>query len=207
MVRAMDELVGRRERKKAATRAALCRAAMRLALERGVENVTAGAIAEAADVAPRTFHNYFAGKEEAIVAELFEYLARFADELQARPADEPIWDALQHAMMAELSGPPDKLADLADKMRMINASRPLLAPRLALFEQVGRVLAPVVAARTGTDLGRDLYPRLVAAVAVVAMQTALDVWLESDDRVSLVDLATEAFTQLRAGLPEPRPST
>ena len=65
----MVEVIGRRERKKAATRSALCRAAMRLALERGVENVTLEAIAAEADVAPRTFHNYFASKEDAIVAE------------------------------------------------------------------------------------------------------------------------------------------
>jgi AcrR family transcriptional regulator len=207
MVSAMGELIGRRERKKAETRSALASAAMRLALERGVENVTAEAIAEAADVAPRTFHNYFSGKEEAMVAELFEYLAQFANALQARPAGEPVWDALQHAMVAELSGPPEKLADLAAKMRMINASRPLLAPRLVLFEQVGRVLAPAIAVRTGTDVERDLYPRLVAAVAVVAMKTALDVWLESDGCASLVGLATDAFTQLRAGLPEPWLST
>jgi AcrR family transcriptional regulator len=203
----MGELIGLRERKKAATRSALYKAAMRLALERGVENVTAGAIAEAADVAPRTFHNYFDGKDEAIVAELFENLARFADTLQARPAGEPIWDALQHAMLAEVSGPPDTLADLAAKMRMVNTSRPLQARRLALFEQVGRVLAPVIAVRTGTDVERDLYPRLVAAVAVVALKTALDVWMEGDGRVSLVDLSTEVFAQLRAGLPGPALST
>jgi AcrR family transcriptional regulator len=81
MIVGMSGQTGMRERKKAATRAALSAAAMRLALERGMENVTAEAIAEAADVAPRTFHNYFSSKEEAIVAELLERGKGFADAL------------------------------------------------------------------------------------------------------------------------------
>src|SRR5471030_968529 len=93
MVSDMSELVGRRERKKAETRSALASAAMRLALDHGVDKVTAEAIAEAADVAPRTFHNYFSSKEEAIVSEMADSLARLADGLRTGPADEPVWDA------------------------------------------------------------------------------------------------------------------
>src|ERR1700684_3472572 len=59
---------GLRERKKLATRQALGAAAMRLAVERGLENVFVEDIAAAADVSPRTFNNYFASKYEAICA-------------------------------------------------------------------------------------------------------------------------------------------
>ncbi|HEY5017289.1 MAG TPA: helix-turn-helix domain-containing protein, partial [Streptosporangiaceae bacterium] len=59
---------GLRERKKLATRQALGAAAMRLAIERGLENVLVEDIAAAADVSPRTFNNYFASKYEAICA-------------------------------------------------------------------------------------------------------------------------------------------
>jgi AcrR family transcriptional regulator len=203
MVWDMSELVGRRERKKAETRLALASAAMRLALEHGVENVTAEAIADAADVAPRTFHNYFSSKEEAIVSEMAESLARLADGVRAAPAGEPVWDVLQNAMVAAVSGSPKELAELAAKIRMINANPSLLAARLALFDQVGRVLAPTIAARTGTDVEHDLYPRMVAIAAMVAMNTALDMWLKSQGRASPIELTTDAFTQLRAGLPEP----
>ena len=198
---------GLRERKKAETRAALSKAAMRLALERGVENVTAEAIAAAADVAPRTFHNYFSGKEEAIVAELVEGAAGLADALRARPAAEPVWDALHHAIVAEVSGRPEELAEMAARMRMIRSSRSLLAPRLTVFEQVSRVLATAIAERTGTDAERDLYPRLLAAVVAAALKTAMDAWIEGNGSASLVELATDALAQLRAGLPDPRAST
>ena len=60
--------VGRRERKKQATRAALSGAAVRLSLEHGVEHVTVEQIADDADVSLRTFFNYFSSKEEAVVA-------------------------------------------------------------------------------------------------------------------------------------------
>src|ERR1700730_17662225 len=59
---------GLRARKKLATRQALGAAAMRLAIEHGLENVLVEDIAAAADVSPRTFNNYFASKYEAICA-------------------------------------------------------------------------------------------------------------------------------------------
>jgi AcrR family transcriptional regulator len=60
--------LGLRERKKLATREAIGGAAFRLAVQRGLENVTVEDIAAAANVSPRTFNNYFSSKPEAISA-------------------------------------------------------------------------------------------------------------------------------------------
>jgi AcrR family transcriptional regulator len=195
---------GLRERKKAATRAALSQVAMQLALEHGVEHVTAEAIAAAADVAPRTFHNYFASKEEAIVAVMVDRAKGFADALRARPAGEPVWDSLQHAMVAELSGPPEAMAELLAQMRMLESSRSLRAFTLTIFEEVDHLLLAAITERTGPDVERGLYPRLLAAVAAAALKTAVEAWARDEDRdPTPVALATDALRQLRAGLPEP----
>ena len=199
-----DHRSGLRERKKAATRAALSRVAMRLALEDGVEHVTAEAIAAAADVAPRTFHNYFASKEEAIVAVMVDRARGFSDALRARPAGEPIWDALHHAIVAELSGPPEVMAEFLAQMRMLKSSKSLRAYNLTVFEEIDQLLLTAIADRIGSDVERDLYPRLLAAVAVAALKTSVSLWEEDDGRdATPVAVATDALRQLRAGLPEP----
>jgi AcrR family transcriptional regulator len=198
----MSVEVNRRERKKAQTRSALSRAAMRLALEHGVENVTPEAIAAAADVAPRTFHNHFASKEEAIVGELVDQVTWFGEAMRARPAGEPVWDAVQHSIIAVLSAAPQG-PDQVARMRLLQSTRAQLAQSLTVSEQFARVLAAAIAERTGTDPIRDLYPRLLASVAAMAVKTASELWLENDGNGSLTDVLTDIFSQLRAGLPEP----
>ncbi len=80
-----DHAAGLRERKKLATRHALSTAAMRLAIERGLDNVLVEDIAEAAGVSARTFNNYFASKYEAICALQQDRATRIGDALRCRP--------------------------------------------------------------------------------------------------------------------------
>jgi AcrR family transcriptional regulator len=62
----------RRERKHAAVRAQILEAALHLFVCKGLEAVTVDEIAEAADVGKGTIYNYFATKEDIVVAFMVE---------------------------------------------------------------------------------------------------------------------------------------
>lgn len=198
---------GLRERKKRETRLALSHATIRLALAHGLDNVAVEDIAAAANVSERTFRNYFASKAEAVVAAHVERGQRTAEVLRARPADEPLWDALVHAVVAQFEPPPGA-GDQPREDGYGAALHELLAEP-AVQQEVFRAhagaqdeLTAAIADRTGTS-AEDLYPRTVAAVVSAGLGAAMAHWVR-DPRGSLVPLLHEVFTQIRTGLPDPR---
>ena len=100
-LRAPGQRSGLRERKKLAIRRALGSAALRLAMERGLDNVTIEDITAEADVSLRTFGNYFSSKYEAICALGTDRARRIGAELLAHPAREPLWEAIANAVLAQ----------------------------------------------------------------------------------------------------------
>ena len=87
--------MGLRERKKEQTRRAIEDAAFRLFAERGFQATTVADIAEAADVAPRTFFAYFPSKEDVLFADFDETSEALAARLRDRPPGETTFDALR----------------------------------------------------------------------------------------------------------------
>jgi len=70
----------RRERKKSAARAQIIAVAIEQFSRNGIENVTVEQIAEAADIGKGTVYNYFATKEDIVVA----FMADLEQRVQAR---------------------------------------------------------------------------------------------------------------------------
>ncbi|WP_424215874.1 TetR/AcrR family transcriptional regulator (plasmid) [Streptomyces sp. BI20] len=91
--------IGRRERKKAATRQAIADAALRLFLERGYDDVGIREIADAADVSTTTLFKHFPVKEALVFDEDADQEARLLAAVRERPAGLSIPAALrEHAL-------------------------------------------------------------------------------------------------------------
>ncbi|MEJ2885081.1 acyl-CoA-like ligand-binding transcription factor [Actinomycetospora aeridis] len=200
---------GRRERKKLATRAALRRAALRLALRDGVENVTAERIADEADVARRTFFNYFSGKEEALLATAALGAEAVVARFRARPPRESVLTALRAAVLEVMDGGSDGDDDLAGRehvavLRLIRRAPSLLPQQLSVLAAQERALAAAIAERL--ELPDDAYARLCATTAFGALRVVLDRWLEraGDDVTPPLDVlraeVADAFAMLAGGL-------
>lgn len=198
----MTTSLGLRERKKQATRKALREAALRLALERGPDNVRVEDIAEAAGVSPRTYNNYFASREQAIVAAVTaEREARVAAAVAAQPTSVRLADAITEAIVNQYTDP-----DSHDPgTLLLITTRPAL--REAFLDTAAGIehpLTAVIAERLG-EHSHNTAQVLSASVAA-AVRIALRQWIQPAagglviPSGSLADLLRTALTPLAPAL-------
>jgi AcrR family transcriptional regulator len=157
---------------------------MRLAVQRGLDNVLVEDIAAEAGVSARTFNNYFGSKYEAICALAMERSQRMGAELRSRPVDEPLMEAITNAVIEPYSGgtrTPDR--EWLDGVRLVIASPALQGEYLRTHYTAQRMLADAIADRTGTDLETDMFPAvLVEGAVAAAIRSRLARWLRADPR-------------------------
>ncbi|WP_432840773.1 TetR/AcrR family transcriptional regulator [Dactylosporangium sp. CA-092794] len=184
---------GLRERKKQATRDALSAAALRLALERGPENVRVDDIAEAAGVSPRTYNNYFSSREQAIVAAVTaDRAARIAAAVAGRPAEVGLAVAVGDAVVGQYTEPGD---EARAALLMIMGSSAL---RDCYVETVAAIDGPLAEAIAGRcpGLGR-LAAEVLAAAVGAAVRVAIGQWL----RAATVPASMPGFVVPAGSLP------
>jgi AcrR family transcriptional regulator len=182
-------LPGRRELKRRQTRLALITAALRLADERGADRVTVDEISAAAEVSPRTFFNYFATREDALVGDPLE------DCGTPVIPDLPLLDALLHALTPAFEQIQQDRDLWLLRMRVIAANPQLLPLLIAAAASAEQRLSAAIAAHSG--LAPD-HPRppVVAAVANAAVRVALIRWAGSGGSRPLIEHVREAFAIL-----------
>ena len=198
-----------RERKKLATRRSLRRVALDLVAERGFAHVTVEDIAEAADVSPRTFFNYFPSKEAAVVGADPDRVATLRERIVHEAPGESVLTALRVVMTSEAEAWADELSELggdpADWLRRVKEARAdphLRAAHAAQMAMVERAITEGLAERLGTDPDRDPYPGLLAAMAAGVFRSSMIFWAGSGGTMPLSQLIDLAFRALADGLPE-----
>jgi AcrR family transcriptional regulator len=197
--------LGLRERKKRQTRQAIRDAAVRLVADRGLERVTVDEIAQAANVSPRTFFNYFRSKEDALTGIDNDEIEEACATLRARPADEPPLAAIAAVLIARLERQTlDPQLHLA-RVQLHHAHPQLFGAQAATWRHFERRLAEVLAARTGLPVDEHPYPMTVVVTAMAVIRATIGCWQRAEDpsAAQLIAALRAGFANLAAGLPVP----
>lgn len=190
----MAETLGRRERKKAATRQALTAAARRLFLARGFDGVTVAEIAEAADTAVSTVFAHFPGGKEALVlGDAAEREAALTAAVRGRADGVPILLALRDFLATRGPFQADPKPEARRVAELVVATPALRAYARTLWTSCEAALAAAIAEETGRE-AEDLSLRLLARYVLEIPDLT---GTEPDPRAAL-DLA---FEHLQRGWP------
>jgi AcrR family transcriptional regulator len=195
---AMEATPGLRERKKQRTRQTIVDAAFDLFEERGFDGTTIADIAEAAEIAPRTFFSYFPSKDDVVFHDFEERYAMVASWFRDREPGTNAIDALR-AGIAGTVGQLDatQLREKRCRNRMVRENESLAAHSDHLKGKFAELLAEAVADDLG-DAPGDLRPRLVAAATAAAIGVIED--LPEDDAENPVETIDSLLAFLRGGL-------
>lgn len=192
-VPAGEHPLGLRERKKLRTQQDLQDAALALFAERGFDQVTADDIAAAVEVSKTTFYRYFESKEDVLLGDPAEGIAKMRDALAARPADEPVVDAVCNAVK-QLAQQYVIDREVALLRRRIGQATPSVAARnlerQAAWEQT---VVDFVLAREHGLPKPDLMARVIAASILATTRTTVEYWLDSDGSEAIADLIDAAL--------------
>jgi AcrR family transcriptional regulator len=196
---AAEGALGLRERKKLRTRNELADVALRMFSERGFDQVTIEEIAAAVEVSPSTFLRYFERKEDVLLADDARRIEELTAALAARPPDEPVLDAVRHALGAVAAGIEADRDTVTARARIMSDAPSLRARSLESQTRFEQALARSVASRLGTD-PTDLCVRIIAATSVAALRVAVEVWLAHDADQPLSRYLGEALQLIDRGL-------
>lgn len=163
---------GRRERRVAETRRTILDVARRLFETQGYAETTVEQIADAADVAPRTFFRYFPTKESLLFADFDDVRRRMLDELRARPAEERPLHSVIHALRAMALEIEARREDVVWGFRMCaDQNVEGVYERTMLKEDTNVQIAEFIADRLGVDVDTDPRP-LAWAMAIMGVFAA-----------------------------------
>jgi AcrR family transcriptional regulator len=178
--------MGRRERKKAATRKAISDAATELFVERGFDAVSIREIAEKADVSPTTVLAHFPQKEALVFDEDEQQRAELVAVVTDRPKGMSLAQAFHEHLRDDLTANLVGHADFDDRVRrfweLIDSTPALSEYGQRMWLRHEDAVAAAIAAEFGLPEPDDrirVFARFVLQLALLAGT--------SDDRLRMLD--------------------
>ncbi len=172
------------------TKETIQREAMRLFQESGYDETTIEAIADAAEISPSTFFNYFPTKEDVVLFDRYDPV--MVAVLLAGPPGEPVSATITRAL--------DGLAPLIARDGPIVLARAKLglevpALRARFWEEMEKaqaLLGGVIAKRTGRE-ATDFEVRVLAMMLVTAAFEAMLEWVRAGGKGNMFEVVKEAL--------------
>lgn len=201
---------GLRERKRAATRAAITAVARSLTSERGLNGYTVEDVCEQAGISRRTFFNYFPSKEDAILGhvddelpdDLFEEFLRGG---AGSPSGEISGGLLQDLVQLSL-GLSDRMSSSEEETRqligVIKKEPQLMLKIIGATEEREAHFAELLARREGVPASHPVVRMAVVVMGNIARHTSLAYFSEGNTR-TYRDLLLENFEAARFLLSQP----
>ena len=188
---------GWRERKRQQTRERIAQTGLGMFVEKGFEETTLDAIAEAAGIARRTFFHYFDSKE----ALLFAYEGK-ADQgvrtaLARMPGDMPPFEAMREALMAMVSEFGSDEARTLNKL--LRSTEALRARKQINYERQEQSLLSALRQKW-PEPANILRLTLIAMIGIGVLRLAADAWSAADGARPLHDFLAEGFAELQDNL-------
>ncbi len=194
--------LGRRERKKAATRKAISDVATMMFLERGFDNVSIREVADAADVSPTTVFAHFPQKEALVFDEDDEQRDRLVAAVRERPAGVTINQAIHDFYTAEVRASIDEHGEDVTRifLTFLNETPALRDYAAKMWLRHEDALAEAIADELGLD--EPTAEVRVYSRFVLQMQLLVN---ESDDQLGILEagfaLLESGWGRVEAALP------
>ena len=186
-----DLVVPLRERTRRAVRKELQTVAIGLFLRQGFEATTVEQIAEAAGLSRRSFHRYFATKDDVLAAALEDTGAKIAAGIAARPDDDGPWLALRRGFddLVTSAG-----AEAVPMIRAMLHSTALSSSHAQKEASWQHAMSEALVPRLPDSPDRPLQARALAAAALACLTAAQLEWIADDGARSLGPLLDTAMS-------------
>lgn len=194
---------GLRERKRLETRHALEAAALDLALENGIANLTVDQVVDRANLSRRTFFNYFASLSDALIGRSkLDTLPNFVDLFRAVEPGTTVFAAMKRLVLDLTRSSDAENQLLKRRVKVVKANPQLVVENLAQVAHLFELIAGEVSRRLADERGversssTDTQARLLFLVCAATLQHGIEQFAREPEKQSLTDSIQQAFATL-----------